>query len=221
MTTTLLTTALRGLVLPLAGLALAACAAPAPIPAGSLAPAPSAVPVTFAHTVRFAADAPQPSAAEATELATFLGTLPTDRELSTRVIGRVTPGRDAAAAEQLAAARARAVARLLGDRLRTEPALAIATSTTGDGVEVRVDTFEVLLPACPDWSRDPAFDWRNLPLSNLGCANATNLGLMAADPADLVRGRRLGPADGVREADAITRYRTDKVKQLEADVLTP
>ena len=44
---------------------------------------------------------------------------------------------------------------------------------------------EVVLPGCPDWSRDPGYDPRNLPLSNLGCANAFNLGLMVADPADL------------------------------------
>ena len=44
---------------------------------------------------------------------------------------------------------------------------------------------EVVLPGCPDWSRDPGYDPRNLPLSNLGCANAVNLGLMVADPGDL------------------------------------
>jgi pilus assembly protein CpaD len=86
-------------------------------------------------------------------------------------------------------------------------------------VEVLVSAYEVVLPGCPDWSRDPAFDPRNLPLSNLGCANAVNLGLMVADPADLERGRPLGPADAVRESEAIVRYRTDKVKELNAEIL--
>ena len=55
-----------------------------------------------------------------------------------------------------------------------------------------------------------------MPLSNLGCANAVNLGLMIAEPADLTRGRPLGTADGIREAEAVVRYRTDKVKELKA-----
>jgi type IV pilus biogenesis protein CpaD/CtpE len=37
---------------------------------------------------------------------------------------------------------------------------------------------------------------------------------MVADPADLAEGRPLGPADGVREAEAVVRYRTDKVRPL-------
>ena len=52
---------------------------------------------------------------------------------------------------------------------------------------------EVILPGCPDWSRDPGFDPRNLPLSNLGCANAYNLGLMVADPGDLAPRRPTSP----------------------------
>jgi pilus assembly protein CpaD len=56
-------------------------------------------------------------------------------------------------------------------------------------------------------------------LSNLGCANAVNLGLMVADPADLVTGAPTAPADATREAEAIVRYRTDKVRQLDPEAL--
>ena len=76
----------------------------------------------------------------------------------------------------------------------------------------------VALPGCPDWSRDPGYDPRNEPLSNLGCANAFNLGLMVADPRDLSTGTPTAPADATREAEAVIRYRTDKVKQLDAEV---
>ena len=75
------------------------------------------------------------------------------------------------------------------------------------------------MPGCPNWTRDPGFDPLNLPLSNLGCANAFNLGLMVADPADLASTLPTSPSDGTREAEAIARYRTDKVKQLEADII--
>lgn len=213
---------LRRLALPLAGTALAACSGP--LPADSRYPAPSAMRVTLTHEVGFAGTALQPSPAEAASLATFLGTLPADRALSVQVVGHRARAGDAVAAEQLATARTRAVGRLVRERVEVEPLLLLAAegdALAGGEVEVRVDTVEVALPACPDWSRDPAFDYANLPLSNLGCANAVNLGLMVADPADLAGGRALGHADGAREAEAVTRYRTDKVKQLEADVLQP
>ena len=54
----------------------------------------------------------------------------------------------------------------------------------------------VTLPPCPDWSRQSGTDFANLPHSNFGCATQTNLGLMIAEPEDLVRGRKLAPADG-------------------------
>lgn len=52
-----------------------------------------------------------------------------------------------------------------------------------------------------------------------GCANAANLAVMAA-PADLLRGRALGPSDGSLEAAAVARLRTDKVKDLRREGTT-
>ena len=40
---------------------------------------------------------------------------------------------------------------------------------------------------------------------------------MVAEPKDLVRGRTLGPADGVHQAEGIVRYRTGKVVELEEE----
>ena len=40
----------------------------------------------------------------------------------------------------------------------------------------------------------------------LGCANRANLAAMAADPADLQRGRDLTPASGARAAGVIDAY---------------
>ena len=82
-------------------------------------------------------------------------------------------------------------------------------------VEVVLERYLVTLPACPDWSRESGTDFDNLPLSNFGCATQANLGLMVAEPKDLVRGRPLGPADGVQQAEGIVRYRTGKVVELE------
>jgi pilus assembly protein CpaD len=51
-------------------------------------------------------------------------------------------------------------------------------------------------------------------MSNLGCANATNLYLMVADPRDLVSGRMLGPADGEEAVRAVDNYRSGKLDSL-------
>ena len=75
----------------------------------------------------------------------------------------------------------------------------------------------VVEPNCPDWSRPSAAHPANLPTSNLGCATSLNLVRMVADPRDLVRGATLGPADGRRAADAVSRYRADDIKPLNVE----
>jgi pilus biogenesis lipoprotein CpaD len=84
-------------------------------------------------------------------------------------------------------------------------------------VELVLERYLVTLPPCPDWSRESGTDFANQPHSNFGCATQTNLGLMVAEPRDLVRGRTLAPADGVHQAEGIVRYRTGKVVELEEE----
>jgi len=71
-----------------------------------------------------------------------------------------------------------------------------------------------LPPACPDWAPIGQYDPYNLPMKNLGCANATNLYLMVADPRDLVSGRLLGPADGAEAVRSVDNYRAGKLDNL-------
>lgn len=78
-------------------------------------------------------------------------------------------------------------------------------------VLVSIDRYVVTTPHCPDFSKATESNYTNTPDSNFGCATAQNLGLMVADPADLVRGRDLGPQDGTQSVLAIQRYRTGKV----------
>lgn len=77
---------------------------------------------------------------------------------------------------------------------------------------VSVGRYAVTLPTCPNWSQSLSYDFSNAFTSNYGCANATNLGLMVASPADLVSGRTLAPADGMTAVAAVTRYLNDRVK---------
>jgi pilus assembly protein CpaD len=46
----------------------------------------------------------------------------------------------------------------------------------------------------------------NLPASNFGCATHRNLGLMVANPRDLLRGQEMGPTSGARAAKGVERY---------------
>ncbi len=93
-------------------------------------------------------------------------------------------------------------------------ATANAADLPAGAVRVEVERFVVVPPNCPDWRKPGTADYGNTPMSNLGCATAANLGMMLADPRDLIQGRLPGDADGTVAAAAMQRYRTDKVKAL-------
>jgi pilus assembly protein CpaD len=79
---------------------------------------------------------------------------------------------------------------------------------TADAVLVAATREIPVPPACPHWTLVGQYDPSNAPSTDLGCANATNLYLMVADPRDLVRGRDLGPADAQPGMRAVEAYRT-------------
>ena len=82
---------------------------------------------------------------------------------------------------------------------------------------VVVGRYVVSTPNCPNWRKPSGIDFANQPSSNLGCANETNLGLMVADPGDLVVGQELDHADGEAMIPGIRRYRENKVPALPKD----
>lgn len=67
---------------------------------------------------------------------------------------------------------------------------------------------------CPDWSKSPGYDEKNLPHSNLGCATSVNIQTMIANPKDLEVGRDPGPSSGKLGADAVDRLYRDRTKAL-------
>ena len=75
-----------------------------------------------------------------------------------------------------------------------------------------VSRYVVVSPNCPDWSKKPGTDFENRRASNFGCATETNLGLMVANPRDLVVGRSPGPADAEHNAQSLVRYRVRKTE---------
>ncbi len=86
---------------------------------------------------------------------------------------------------------------------------------------VSIGRYAVTLPECPNWSQSLNYEFTNALTSNYGCANASNLGLMVASPADLVSGRPFAGIDGMPAASAVQRYLTDKVKQPPAPTASP
>lgn len=186
----------------------------------------------YRHSVYFATDSSALTAGERDRLLTFLRTVqPGARdsirlaghaderatelynlELASRRVDQVQGFLDEAGYGDLSVTRA-----AFGEALPVVPGSGPAAWQLNRRVEVVLERYLVTLPACPDWSRETGTDFDNHTLSNFGCATQTNLGLMIAEPKDLVRGRPLGPADGIQQAEGIVRYREGSVVELEEE----
>jgi pilus assembly protein CpaD len=172
--------------------------------------APKTNQVTVVHNdvvIPFAPGSARLGASEVAQLDRFVAR--SDRSQVTVVIGPATgPG---ALAEQ----RGREIQ---GQLARRGIAASLVRGETDrlavNTVLVSIDRYVVTTPRCPDFSKPTESNYANTPDSNFGCANAQNLGVMVADPADLTRGRELGPQDGTQAVGAIQRYRTGKVTPL-------
>jgi len=70
-------------------------------------------------------------------------------------------------------------------------------------------------PECGHWPTNLAYDPRNVPYPNFGCAQQHNLAAQIANPADLLGPRTVAPADAERRAIVIDRYREGKATASE------
>ena len=117
----------------------------------------------------------------------------------------------------------RRAATIKGEFLRygiVATALPVDTVSANRAV-VSIGRYAVTLPTCPNWSQSLRYEFTNAFTSNYGCANATNLGLMVASPADLVSGRPLTASDAQPAADAVKRYLEDRVKRPPPTTASP
>lgn len=157
----------------------------------------------YRHTVDFTADSAEATDSERAALERFLAESGADRN-ATVLVTAANAGGD------LAERRRQAVIRMLRrqgfDPRHTDPLLDDHAAPTSD-VLVRIARYHVVLPDCPDHSRTMISDHTNLGSSNYGCATNRNLGLMVANPRDLLRGRDMGPVEGERTAYPVRRYR--------------
>ena len=86
-------------------------------------------------------------------------------------------------------------------------------------VDVIIQDYAAVIPSCPGLFDTDTRSNANTRMDGLGCANAANLAVMVADPADLYHERPVlpgdfGHADATVISGAVDRYRTDKVKAL-------
>lgn len=84
-------------------------------------------------------------------------------------------------------------------------------------VRLVIGRYMVTPPECPDWRKPSDRDYRNTPSSNHGCATATNLGQMVANPRDLLGGRTYGGPDTDQATKAVENYRKGSVETKTAE----
>ncbi len=164
--------------------------------------------INLTHEVAFRGEQVDLSSVERLRLDTFLAEIGAEATDSLTV----DPG---AADDSAAQARALAVVDHLRARVPTaRPKVRRIGLDAGRDLRVVVGRYLVVPPQCPNWSKPSNRDPRNLATANMGCSVNANLGLMVADPADLVRGRKTTPAVGAIGSAAIERYLNDEVKEL-------
>jgi pilus assembly protein CpaD len=176
--------------------------------------------VTMAHEVHFAPGATALNSVETKALTDFFATIAFGYGDQVTIDAGPSGG---AVADALASKRLDAVtAALRRMRIRAQR----ATRPTVDGalsrnaVIVTVARYVVTTPNCPDFGKPDSDDFTNTTQSNYGCATATNLGLMVANPADLVRGATPGPADGEFATRGVQLYRSGGIAKTLAPAVT-
>ncbi|MGE0252102.1 MAG: CpaD family pilus assembly lipoprotein [Dongiaceae bacterium] len=123
----------------------------------------------------------------------------------------------APAGGDLALSRSRNVIAYLQQLGFTTHVVGLPAGLADDDVAVTHRHPEASVAGCPDWSKYPGPETKNTPSSNFGCADKMNLGAMAANPRDLVKGQNLSAGDGNANVLAIQRYRAGKITPLLED----
>lgn len=83
-------------------------------------------------------------------------------------------------------------------------------SPAADKARFLISRYVVTPPRCGNWSQPSTDNYGNAPTVNFGCASQADLGLMVANPRDLITGVTGGQPDAERMAKAVYNYRTKK-----------
>ncbi len=162
--------------------------------------------VTHEHSVRFSGAATLLTKQELRSLDRFLAEI--DLRPSDRVFVDVGPQTGEVVNDE----RIGAINEQLRHHVPDARAMAITGEKgTGNNIRLIIGRYIVLPPNCPNFSKSSARNPGNTADSNLGCSTQRNLGLMLADPGDLLRGRTLGPGDGEALSRGLRDYRAGEV----------
>lgn len=82
------------------------------------------------------------------------------------------------------------------------------------GVDIIVEKFLVIPPSCANFSQNIGDAKQGVHGSNYGCSVEASLGMMVANPRDLVQGRARGLYDGTVLTAGVRRYREGVVTPL-------
>jgi pilus assembly protein CpaD len=162
--------------------------------------------VEYHHSVAFPADSATLAPEQRAGLDGFLDRVAEGEGVRVAIAG------GAGGDDALALRRETAIAGYLRGRGFRSQLGAAPAGAPGGTVTVSVGRYIVTPPSCADWTKPPGLDSANRVASNLGCATEANLGLMIADPGNLVRGYSLAPADGDTLAKGIQNYRKNEWK---------
>ena len=89
-----------------------------------------------------------------------------------------------------------------GMHLQPEAPITGAAPTSGSGILI-VERYIVSTPACEKFAVGPDPNWANSVSPWFGCTTTALLGLMIADPADLIDGNPMAPPDAEKAAKTI------------------
>ena len=188
----------------------AGCAStPKPVEVARNTEAPNSIVVsetTSSHTVRYQTG-DEPDAAQITGLNDFL--IGADVERGDRILieRSASPADDGRAS-------------ILADALARKgllPAMSEAASVPQGELHLVIHQYVATAPGCPNWTKPPGNDFDNTMHSDFGCATASNLAAMVADPHDLLAGRSMGPPSGEPALAAMQRYLAGKTTQLPSE----
>lgn len=76
-----------------------------------------------------------------------------------------------------------------------------------DQARFLISRYLVTPPTCGDWSQPSSSNYGNASLPEFGCANQANLGLMVANPRDLISGEPNSTPDTESAAKAVLTFR--------------
>lgn len=169
--------------------------------------------VTLRHVIAFNASEPGLGPNGRQALDAFIR----DNGISARDEIEIQTGADGGS--RLAKSRVSAIQNEFAQRGLVASPLDGAPATAGPAsneVAVFITRAVVIPPDCSVPQPEPTLR----PEQPWGCTVDAALGMMVADPLDLVEGRELGPANAEQSSGAYRRYRDDKVKQINAEETT-